>query len=178
MRLTLKSHLLGAVTASIGLSASSASGQTVATSFEELERILRTGQTIEVVDAGGQRTRGKIADLAGASLVILVPATRTFTEADVVEIRAIDRLWNGALVGAAIGAGLATWDYLIDPSEPGNAAVYAIAIGLGTAIGAGIDTLVNRGGRPLYAAPPQRRTPLISLVLGNHRRAALVSVRF
>ena len=178
MRLTLKSHLLGAVTASIGLSASSASGQTVATTFEELERILRTGQTIEVVDAGGQRTRGKIADLAGASLVILVPATRTFTEADVVEIRAIDRLWNGALVGAAIGAGLATWDYLIDPSEPGNAAVYAIAIGLGTAIGAGIDTLVNRGGRPLYAAPPQRRTPLISLVLGNHRRAALVSVRF
>ena len=178
MRLTLKSHLLGAVTASIGLSASSASGQTVATSFEELERILRTGQTIEVVDAGGQRTRGKIADLAGASLVILVPATRTFTEADVVEIRAIDRLWNGALVGAAIGAGLATWDYLIDPSEPGNAAVYAIAIGLGTAIGAGIDTLVNRGGRRLYAAPPQRRTPLISLVLGNHRRAALVSVRF
>ena len=176
--LTLKRHLLGAVTASIGLSASSASAQTVATSFEELERILRTGQTVEVVDAGGQRTRGKIADLAGASLVVLVPATRTFTEADVVEITAIDRLWNGALIGGAVGAGLATWDYLIDPSEPGNAAVYAVAIGLGTAIGAGIDALVNRGGRVLYAAPPQRQTPLISLVLGHYRRGALVSLRF
>jgi len=176
--LTLKRHLLGAVTASIGLSASSASAQTVATSFEELERILRTGQTVEVVDAGGQRTRGKIAELAGASLVVLVPATRTFTEADVVEIKAIDRLWNGALIGGAVGAGLATWDYLVDPSEPGNAAVYAVAIGLGTAIGAGIDALVNRGGRVLYAAPPQRRTTLLSLVLGSHRCGAQVSIRF
>ena len=99
-------------------------------------------------------------------------------EDDVIEIRAIDRLWNGALIGGAVGAGLATWDYLVDPSEPGNAAVYAVAIGLGTAIGAGIDALVNRGGRVLYAAPPQRRTTLLSLVLGSHRRGAQVSIRF
>ena len=155
-----------------------ARGQTVADSFHELRQVLKKGQTVEVVDASGQRTRGKIADVAGTSLVLLVPETRRFVEDDVIEIRAIDRLWNGAFIGGAIGAGLATWDYLIDPSEPGNAAVYTVAIGLGTGIGAGIDALINRGGRVLYAAPPQRRTPLISLVLGRHRRGALVSVRF
>jgi hypothetical protein len=42
------------------------------------------------------------------------------------------------LVGAAIGTGLATWDYMIDPSEPENAVIFAVAVGLGTAIGAGI----------------------------------------
>ena len=38
------------------------------------------------------------------------------------------------LIGASVGAGLALWDYLIDPSEPGNVAVdqsvYARALAL------------------------------------------------
>ena len=48
---------------------------------------------------------------------------------------AADPVWNGALIGAGFGTGLAMWDYLIDPSEPGNAAIFTVAIGLGTAIG-------------------------------------------
>ena len=92
---------------------------------------------------------------------------------------ATDPLSNGALIGAGIGTGLATWDYLIDPSEPGNAAVFIAAIGLGTAIGAGIDALVNRGGKVLYrhaegvnSSARRRATPRRRLVRRRRRRLA------
>ena len=127
-----------------------APAQTVANSFEELRQVLKKGQTVVVTDAGGQQTKGKVAD----------------------------SLTNGALIGAAVGTGLAMWDYLIDPSEPGNAVVFTVAIGLGAAVGAGIDALVNRGGKVLNGAPRRTRRLTISPVLGKDRQAALVSVRF
>lgn len=89
-----------------------------------------------------------------------------------------DPVWNGALVGAGVGTGLAMWDYLIDPSEPGNAAVFTVAIGLGTAIGAGIDALVNRRGKVLYAASRHTASLTVSPSLARDRRGVLVSIRF
>ena len=160
------------------LAASPAPAQTVSNSFEELRQVLRKGQTVVVTDATGQRTKGKVADVSPSSLVVLVPDARTFTERTVSEIRITDPVWNGALIGAAIGTGFAMWDYLIDPSEPGNAAIFTVAIGLGSAIGAGIDALVNRGGTLVYAAPRPPRRVTISPVLGKDRQGALVSVRF
>ena len=79
---------------------------------------------------------------------------------------------------AIIKKGPYPWDYLIDPSEPGNAVLFAVAIGLGSAVGAGIDALVNRGGMLLYTSPRQIRRWMISPVLGRDRQGALVSVRF
>jgi hypothetical protein len=90
---------------------------------------------------------------------------------------AADPVWNGALIGAGVGTGLAMWDYLIDPSEPGNAAIFTVAIGLGTAIGAGIDALVNRRGKLLFASPRQAAVT-ISPLLGKDQQGVLVSVRF
>jgi hypothetical protein len=119
-----------------------------------------------------------VADVSPPSLVLFIPEARTFAEGTVKEIRATDPVSNGALIGAAIGTGLAVWDYLIDPSEPGNAAVFAVAIGLGTTVGAGIDALVNRGGKPLYVSPRQTRRLMISPVLGKDRQGALVSICF
>jgi hypothetical protein len=89
-----------------------------------------------------------------------------------------DPVWNGALLGAGIGTGLAIWDYLIDPSEPGNAAIFTVAIGLGTAIGAGIDALVNRRGKVLYAASGQTASITVSPSLAKDRRGMFVSIRF
>jgi hypothetical protein len=155
-----------------------APAQTASNSFEELRLLLKKGQTVVVTDATGQRTKGKVADVSPSSLVVLIPDARTFTERTVSEIRASDPVWNGALIGAAIGTGLAMWDYLIDPSEPGNAVVFTVAIGLGTAIGAGIDALVNRGGTLLYVSPRPIRRVTISPILGKDRQGALVSVRF
>jgi hypothetical protein len=173
--LSLNSHLRAALAVFIILAASEAPAQPVAHSFEELRQVVKEGQTLVVTDASGQRTKGKVADVFRSSLVLLTPDARTFSEGAVTEISATDSLSNGALIGAAVGTGLAMWDYLIDPSEPGNAAVFTVAIGLGTAVGAGIDALVNR---LLYRSPRQTRRLLFSPVLEKDRKGVLVSVRF
>ena len=176
--LSLNPHMCSTLAVFVILAPSPAPAQTVSTSFEELRQVLKKGRTVVVTDATGQRTRGKVADVSPSSLVVLTPEARTFTEGTVSEIRATDPVWNGALIGAAIGTGFAMWDYLIDPSEPGNAVAFTIGIGLGSAIGAGIDALVNRGGKLLYASARPIRRVTISPVLGKDRQGALVSVRF
>jgi len=176
--LSLNPHMWSTLAVFAILAPSPALAQTVANSFEELRQVLKKGQTVVVTDASGQRTKGKVADVSPSSLVIFIPEARTFAEGTVTEIRATDPLSNGALIGAAIGMGLAMWDYLIDPSEPGNAAVFTVAIGLGTAVGTAIDALVNRGGKILYGSPRQTRRLMISPVLGKDRQGVLVSVRF
>ena len=176
--LSLNPHAWITVAAFVILAPSLAPAQTVANSFEELRQVVKKGQTIVVTDASGQRTKGSVADVSPSSLVVLMPEARTFVEGTVTEIRAPDSLRNGALIGAGIGTGLATWDYLIDPSEPGNAAIFTVAIGLGTAIGAAIDWLVNKGGKVVYASPRRTRGLMLSPFLGKDRQGALVFVRF
>src|SRR5215218_8285963 len=62
------------------LAPSPAPAQTVANSFEELQQVLKKGQTVVVTDASGQGTKGKVADVSPSSLVLLIPEARTFTE--------------------------------------------------------------------------------------------------
>ena len=170
---------LGGFTAAVALALfpGDIRAQTVARSFEELQSILKMGQTVVVTDDSGRQTKGRLTDVSPSALVVSTPDTRTFAEGTVEKIRSPDSLSNGVLIGAAIGAGLATWDYLIDPSEPGNAAIFAVAIGLGTATGAGIDAL-HQGGKVLYMSPQQRSDLPLSPVLGKDRQGVLVSVRF
>lgn len=127
-----------------------APAQTLDGSFDGLRPALMKGQTDVVTDTGRQQTKSNVTT---------------------------DPLWNGALIGAGIGAGLATWDYLVDPSEPGNAAVFTVAIGLGTAIGAGIDALLSRRN-VLYPSPRQSRRLMLTPFVAKDRQGALVSVRF
>ena len=138
-----------------------ARAQTVSNSFEDLRQSLKKGQTVIVTDTSGRRTKEKWR-------------ARILTEDTVREIRVIGPLWNGMLIGAAVGTGLAMWDYLIDPSEPGNGIIFTVAIGLRTAIGAGIDALVDRGGKIVYTS----RRFTISPIVGKDRQGALVTVRF
>ena len=158
---------------------SAARAQTAASSFEELRAMLKNGQTIVVTDTTGQRTRGKVRDVSTSppSLVIAVPTPRTFRAESIAEIRTTDRVMNGALIGASVGTGLAVWDYLIDPSEPGNGAIFAVAIGLGTAIGAGIDALID-GRRILYRASGPKGSLTIAPIAARGRRGVQVAVRF
>ena len=157
---------------------SPAPAQTPATSFAELRKILRDGETVIVTDTSGQRSKGRVTGVALSppALEITAPKARTFPESSVTEIRATDGLRNGALLGGSIGLGFAIWDYLIDPSEPGNAIVFTVAIGMGTAIGAGIDALI--GGRVLYRPHPPRRSLTISPLATRARQGLVVSVRF
>ena len=155
-----------------------AQAQTATSSFEELRRVLNNGQTVVVTDTAGRRTKGTVSDVSTAppSIVLLAPQARTLAESTIAEIRATDSVRNGALIGGGVGVGLALWDYLIDPSEPGNAAIFAVSIGLGTAIGAGIDALVK--GKVLYRSPQQKRGVTISPIAGRNRRGVLLQVRF
>ena len=98
------------------------------------------------------------------------------SESSVAEVRTSDRVWNGALIGAGVGTGLALWDYLIDPSEPGNGPIFAFAIGTGAAIGAGIDAW--RGGRVVYRAGTRTRTIMVVPLAARTRRGVQVAVRF
>ena len=160
------------------LGSGSASAQTIATSFEELRKVVKDGQTVIVVAANGERTKGRIAAVSFSppALELLAPTPRTFLEPAVAEIRATDGLRNGALIGAGVGLGFALWDYLIDPSEPGNAIIFTVAIGAGAAIGAGIDALI--GGRVLYRSRQTGRRLTISPLATRSRQGLIVAVRF
>lgn len=160
------------------LAPSAARAQTIASSFEELRQVLKKGQAVVVTSASGQQVRGKVGDLSASSLTVLIPDARTFGEGAVAEVRRPNSWKKGALIGAGVGAGLAIWDYSIDPSEPGNAAITAVAVGLGTAIGAGLDALVGKGGTLLYR-PRQRTVSLaISPLARRDRQGVVMSVRF
>ena len=160
------------------LAPSLAQAQAVTSSFEELRRALKNGQTVVVTETSGHRTKGKVSDVTtlSPSIVLLTPEPRSFSEPRIAQIRATDSVLNGALIGANVGFGLALWDYAIDPSEPGNGIIFSVSIGLGTAIGAGIDALIK--GKLLYRSPQQKRSVTISPITTGGRRGLRLAVRF
>jgi hypothetical protein len=151
-----------------------AAAQQVATSFERLQRLVKSGDTIYVTTADGRTTSGRLGSMSPGSLELLVPKVgndgrQTFvpgtplSEADVREIRLLrrDSLLNGALIGLAIGAGpwlyvqIATGGY----GEPGGENLFlwgALFTGAVTAtVGTAIDALMTQ--RPMvYYKPPSR----------------------
>ena len=152
--------------------------QTIATSFDELRKVVKEGQTVLVITANGERRKGRIGgvSLSPPALEVLAPTPRTFLEPAIAEIRATDGLWNGALFGAGVGLGFALWDYLIDPSEPGNGVIFSVALGLGAAVGAGIDALI--GGRVLYRPRQTGRRLTISPLATRAQQGVIVAIRF
>ena len=164
------------------LAARPAPAQAVASSFEELRRLLKNGQTVVVTDARGQRTTGTVSDLSPSSLVVFVPEARTFAENAVTEIRGPDTLRSGALTGLVAGAGaglVMVAAMCADGPDCGpSVQVVGIAAGIGAAIGAGIDAWLNNRGRILYWPRRQTFTLMISPLAGAHRQGVIASVRF
>jgi hypothetical protein len=176
---------LGGLVLAVGLVPNAASAQTVARSFDELQRTLKVGQTVFVTDESGRQTKGEVADVSASSLVVLTPDTRTFVEGAVREIRRTDRWWKGALIGLGVGAipgaaaGLAGCAQYNRPACVTDPIVGALVLGgIGAAIGAVIDASVNKVGKLLYASPRQTPGVTLSPLLGNDRRGVLLSVRF
>jgi hypothetical protein len=177
---TCRGRLPGFVLALV-LLASGVQGQTART-FEELQRVVRANDFVVVISETRQTTKGRVVDVSVSSLVVSIPnrsggvrQTRTFAQGAVTEIAAVDPLRNGVLIGAAVGTGFAMWDYLIDPSEPGNAAIFIVSVGLGGAIGAGIDALTHK---VLYRSRRQSPSVGVSPFGGNGRQGLRVNVRF
>ena len=177
------------------------SAQVVATSFEELRALVKPGDTIDLTDASGRRTRGRLGELSASSLELLVRQTgpdgrETFvtkarlSEGDVRQIllRRRDSLWNGTLIGMAVWLGIGAAPATIlgcseyedsDPTVGSCAAAWGIFAGIGAGMGAGIDALITRRTTVYYQAPSKRSSGVqVSPLFSKSGTGIQMSVRF
>lgn len=158
-----------------------ASAQT-APSLAELGRRL-LGDTIFVTDESGRQTRGRLVDVFPSYLVVSTPERRTFEHDSIREIRRPDGLWNGLAIGVA--AGLLPGAFLghlscedSDTCTSGPISGALVMGGIGAAIGVGIDELVRRPGRVIYAATPRAQRITVAPVMAPGRQGIQVGIRF
>jgi hypothetical protein len=165
-----------------------AEAQQVASTFDQLAVLVKPGDKISVVDVTGRETRGRIAQLSGARLILDDAAGPVqLSEAQVARIsqRRSDSLKNGALIGAAAGAAyFATMMAIMSQFSDGGDVIIPSAIsgavlvvGMGAAAGAGIDALISRRQVIYQKAPGPGRVGLSPLV-GHGRRGVAVTVKF
>jgi len=86
-----------------------ASAQTIPSTFQDLQYLVRPGDRVMVVDMEGSKTTGRIAELDESALSIKSgDGERRFRQEQVLVIRhrQPDSIRNGVALGAAIGAGL------------------------------------------------------------------------
>jgi len=154
-----------------------AAAQVVATSFEELRTLVKSGDTIYVTGMDGRKTKARLGELTPSSLEILVRKTgsdgrETFVpqsrlaERDVRQIQ-IDRgdsVLNGTLIGLAVVGG--PWLLACNPATDwcyynDGANLYRMIALITSGIGAGIGALVDAGIRErvlVYYQPASRRS--------------------
>jgi hypothetical protein len=164
-----------------------AEAQAVASSFEQLSLLVKSGDRITVVDPTGREAKGRIGNLSRETLTLDTPAgPRALGEADVSEIRQRrdDSLKNGAIIGAVAGAAyFMTMAAVLGDSDGGDVIVGAavaggvLFAGLGAAAGAGIDALITRD-RVIYRTGSRGSRVGVSPLFGRGRRGAAVTVRF
>jgi hypothetical protein len=89
-----------------------AAAQQVATSFDELTSQVRPGETLIVTDTRGATVQGKLVRLAGSSLDMTIgrnsstrPLNIPATDINNIVTRRADKLWDGPLIGLAVGVG-------------------------------------------------------------------------
>lgn len=168
-----------------------ARAQVVATSFADLQTLVKPGDTIEVTDANGRRTTGRLGDLSASSLELLVwrtgPSATTavpqkVVEADVMRITLArgDSLWNGTAIGMGVGLGLGVWFAMVcgDLCTTPVRGVVSSA-GIGAAIGLAIDSAKRKKIDVYQRAPAQRISSMrVSPVLSKSAVGIRMSMKF
>jgi len=160
------------------LAASPVNGQEVATTFEELRRIVRIDESISVTDSAGATHKGRLASLSASSLQLRQGSgpRATFTERDVNNVSAVrrDAVWNGMMIGFAVGATPVALVGGAASARPSDVAAVAAGYGtLGLLTGLLID-VVNKQTLPIYVHPPPSRSSRIRLApLYSSRRLGL-----
>jgi len=153
-----------------------ANAQVVATSFEELRSLVKSGDTIYVTEANGKKTRARLGELTQSSLEILVrkatpdgretfvPQSR-LAESDIrqIQIERGDSVLNGTLIGLAVVGG--PWLLACNPATDwcyynDGANLYRGLALITSGIAAGVGALIDAGIRErvlvYYQAPGQR----------------------
>jgi small nuclear ribonucleoprotein (snRNP)-like protein len=146
---------LWVVGVSMSLSVTGCAGKRVATTFTDMAKHVPAGTTVYVTTTDGKEVKGALATVSASSMKVSLRDTsmRDFSDADVTRVRAKDRLWNGLLIGAAVG-GFLTFAIndasCIEPyASPdcvkvSRGAGVAIGTALGAAVGTGFDALHHR----------------------------------
>jgi len=144
--------------------------------FGDLGRRVQPGQTVIVVDQFGGRTQGRVASLSTTTLVVNAGPPRSFSPADVREVLKPDRMWDGAVKGAAFGVIPAVLLGALDCDDCVPGAMAALSIGVGAGVGFGLDALF--GPRTVFRGTT--RAPHISVVpiAGRERLGMTASFRF
>jgi hypothetical protein len=157
-----------------------------ATSFEQLQLLVKAGDTVSVTASSGQVIKGKIAQLSRSSIRLVVKGVpRNFAEVDVSEIkqRRSDSLGNGARNGAIAGAVFGVIGAFFSDCRSGSCAgdrvaEVAVTTALCTGIGVGIDALIV--GTQVVYRPRGRITTgfKITPLLTRREKGINVSVSF
>ena len=171
------------------------SAQAPVTSFDELSRILRSGQEVTVTHADGHRTRGKVEAVTTTTLTLGPLPRRLFrrpsrpqpvVESSVTTVTRKDSPLEGMLIGFAAGyipiaiAGCAQDDGTGGGECLGSVVLAGPAIGfVGGIIGGLIDAkrnkIVYRAAAPRVVG---RATLALAPVLGANTKGVLLRVQF
>jgi hypothetical protein len=157
-----------------------ARAQAPAVSLHELGVLV--GARVEVMHSGGSVFKGQLIEASETGLLlkrrgdgreVRLAASRI----EEVSRRLGDSPWNGALIGAALGAAPLIILSAASHTSGGNA-IYVSALfgGIGAGIGAAIDASLQRKKTVLFrgAAPPVAVAPMLT----GGRKGVVVSARF
>lgn len=158
-----------------------------ATSFEQLQLLVKPGDTVTVTESTGQLSKGKIAELTRSSLRLVVGGVvRDIAATDVSEVkqRRSDPLGNGARNGAIAGAAFGTFSAFFGDCPRGSCGGQRVAIvgvmgAFGAGLGVGVDALIIRT-KVVYRGPvgPASVRFNIAPVIDKRRKGIALSVRF
>jgi hypothetical protein len=150
-----------------------------ARSFSDLQQRVRPGHTVFVIDDTGSETKGKVVEISASDLTLDVNGVRR--PMDSASIRQVQRygdsLWNGLLIGIAVGIpGAVISDSGSQPCEddPQKRCAYGqgrfLVLAMMGALGAGIDALSRSrhqvylaDGQPVESARRVRVSPRVGL---------------
>jgi len=141
--------------------------QDAASTFDQLQHVVKAGQAVVVTDVDGERIKGTISSLSPQSMTLEVEdrmgfpgGQRTFSETAVARVARRDSVTEGLLIGLAAGVGAAWGGVRIACGPPGyddecaanSWGVFALAmIPAGMVTGALIDRLI--GNAAIFVAP-------------------------
>jgi hypothetical protein len=159
--------------------ASTAGAQGIARSYEQLQLLVRPGDSVSVVDASGREASGKILELSATTLALQVDGTRlevSEPDARTIRMRRQDPLGNGARNGFITGAlfGLPAMCCL---KTPGVIMVAGLYGGVGAAIGVGIDAMITRR-QVIFDRAGTASGVRVSPLLSRDRRGVQLAIAF
>ena len=175
----------GLATGLLILSVTSAWAQPSTGSFEQIQFKVEEGDAVRVTDTSGTVVRGELRKATETELWVDVGGeVRKFSAVDVAEVQArvFDRLWEGALIGAAAGGafGVLPMNLMSPPCEGIECAAPIIGgAAAGAGIGIGIDAMIRRF-RLIYSSSGRPSgTQVMVLPMTTHgARGAAVVIRF